>query len=219
MTSTDEKIAFDDVTPAVWTGFAMMCVGMFMAILDVQVVATSLPTIQQALNIEQDQMSWIQTAYLIAEIIAIPLTGFLMRTLTMRWLFTIAVLVFTLASIACAMLKDILDRPIKIRGGSGVRNITVLQAILEVTANKAVAGDARALGFVMQVVEKLELFKKFEPPKDHQRKDAELRQKLERLIELKAEERMQAELIRREQEQQDPDSEVNHTDCGVDKHS
>jgi hypothetical protein len=46
-----------------------------------------------------------------------------------------------------------------------------------------------------------------------------LRQKLERLIELKAEERMQAELIRREQEQQDPDSEVNHTDCGVDKHS
>src|SRR5262249_20658485 len=108
-TSTDEKIAFDDVTPAVWTGFAMMCVGMFMAILDVQVVATSLPTIQQALNIEQDQMSWIQTAYLIAEIIAIPLTGFLMRTLTMRGLFTIAVLAFTLASIACAMSESFLS--------------------------------------------------------------------------------------------------------------
>jgi hypothetical protein len=117
------------------------------------------------------------------------------------------------------MLKDILDRPIKIRGGSGVRNITVLQAILEVTANKAVAGDARALGFVMQVVEKLELFKKFEPPEDHKRRNAELRQKLERLIEQRAEERMQAELIRREQEQQDSDSEANHTDCGVDKHS
>jgi DHA2 family multidrug resistance protein len=81
----------------------MMCVGMFMAILDVQVVATSLPTIQQALNIPQDQMSWIQTAYLIAEIIAIPLTGFLTRTLTMRWLFVTAVSVFTLASIACAL--------------------------------------------------------------------------------------------------------------------
>ena len=53
-----------------------MCVGMFMAILDVQVVATSLPTIQHALHIAQDQMSWIQTAYLIAEIVAIPLTGF-----------------------------------------------------------------------------------------------------------------------------------------------
>ena len=90
------------VSISTWTGFAMMCVGMFMAILDVQVVATSLPAIQQALNIAQDQMSWIQTAYLIAEIIAIPLTGVLTRTLTMRWLFVSAVSVFTLASIACA---------------------------------------------------------------------------------------------------------------------
>ena len=88
---------------ATWIGFATMCIGMFMAILDVQVVATSLPTIQHALNIAQDQMSWVQTAYLIAEIVAIPLTGFLTRTLTMRWLFVVAVSTFTLASIACAM--------------------------------------------------------------------------------------------------------------------
>ena len=81
----------------------MMCIGMFMAILDVQVVATSLPTIQRALNIAQDQMSWVQTSYLIAEIIAIPLTGFLTRAFTMRWLFVIAVSAFTLASIACAL--------------------------------------------------------------------------------------------------------------------
>jgi MFS transporter, DHA2 family, multidrug resistance protein len=50
----------------------MMCVGMFMAIIDVQVVATLLPTIQSALDIPPDQMSWAQTAYLIAEVIAIP---------------------------------------------------------------------------------------------------------------------------------------------------
>jgi MFS transporter, DHA2 family, multidrug resistance protein len=102
MISATEEHASNAVTSTVWIGFAMMCIGMFMAILDVQVVATSLPTIQQALNIAQDQMSWIQTSYLIAEIIAIPLTGFLMRTLTMRWLFTSAIIVFTLASIACA---------------------------------------------------------------------------------------------------------------------
>jgi DHA2 family multidrug resistance protein len=95
-------LASKPVSISTWIGYAMMCVGMFMAILDVQVVATSLPTIQQALNIAQDQMSWIQTAYLIAEIIAIPLTGILTRTLTMRWLFVIAVSLFTMASIACA---------------------------------------------------------------------------------------------------------------------
>jgi DHA2 family multidrug resistance protein len=87
---------------ATWFGFVLMCLGMFMAILDIQVVATSLPTIQDALAISPDAMSWIQTAYLIAEIIAIPLTGWLTRVLTLRWLFVIAVFVFTLASIACA---------------------------------------------------------------------------------------------------------------------
>jgi MFS transporter, DHA2 family, multidrug resistance protein len=75
---------------------------MFMAILDVQVVATSLPSIQRALAISPDQTSWIQTAYLIAEVIAIPLTGFLMRVMTMRWLFVAALAMFTLASLGCA---------------------------------------------------------------------------------------------------------------------
>ena len=85
-----------------WIGFAAMCVGMFMAILDVQVVATSLPAIQGALGIPPDKMSWVQTAYLIAEVIAIPLTGFLTRLLSIRWLFVLALAVFTLASMGCA---------------------------------------------------------------------------------------------------------------------
>ncbi|WP_280824359.1 DHA2 family efflux MFS transporter permease subunit [Pseudaminobacter soli (ex Li et al. 2025)] len=85
-----------------WMGFGLMCLGMFMAILDIQVVATSLPAIQSALAIDPELMSWIQTSYLIAEIIAIPLTGWLMRTLSMRWLFTAAIALFTLASIGCA---------------------------------------------------------------------------------------------------------------------
>jgi DHA2 family multidrug resistance protein len=94
------------VGPATWFGFALMCLGMFMAILDIQVVATSLPTIQDALGISRDAMSWIQTAYLIAEIIAIPLTGWLTRVLTLRWLFVAAIALFTAASIGCALSGD-----------------------------------------------------------------------------------------------------------------
>jgi len=85
-----------------WFGFVLMCLGMFMAILDIQVVATSLPAIQNALAISPEAMSWIQTSYLIAEIIAIPLTGWLTRMLSMRWLFAAAIALFTLASIGCA---------------------------------------------------------------------------------------------------------------------
>src|SRR3978361_1248781 len=85
-----------------WIGFSAMCIGMFMAILDIQVVASSLTNIQTALNISPDRMSWIQTGYLIAEVIAIPLTGWLTRALSLRWLFVLAIFVFTLTSIGCA---------------------------------------------------------------------------------------------------------------------
>jgi DHA2 family multidrug resistance protein len=99
-----DKYEFEtmSITTITWISFAMMCVGMFMAILDVQVVTTSLPNIQSALGIKPEQMSWIQTAYLIAEVIAIPLTGFLIRLLSMRWLFISAIAIFTTASIGCA---------------------------------------------------------------------------------------------------------------------
>lgn len=91
---------------ASWAGFAAMCVGMFMAILDIQVVVTSLAVIEEALAIGADRMSWIQTAYLIAEIIAIPLTGLFIRGLGLKRSFVIAISVFTVASIACAFSFD-----------------------------------------------------------------------------------------------------------------
>ena len=55
-----------------WVGFSAMTLGMFMAVLDIQIVVTSLPEISEALSISPDRMSWVQTAYLIAEVIAIP---------------------------------------------------------------------------------------------------------------------------------------------------
>ncbi|MBL8894533.1 MAG: DHA2 family efflux MFS transporter permease subunit [Rhizobiales bacterium] len=91
---------------ATWAGFGALCLGMFMAILDVQVVVTSLSVIQVALDIGADRMSWVQTSYLIAEIIAIPLTALLTRVFSMRLLFAGATILFTVASIACAMSFD-----------------------------------------------------------------------------------------------------------------
>lgn len=92
----------DRVGIATWFGFAAMCLGLFMAILDMQIVATSLPAIQASLGLDPEQMSWIQTAYIIAEVVTIPVTGFLTRMLTMRGLFVIGVLAFTAASGGCA---------------------------------------------------------------------------------------------------------------------
>jgi MFS transporter, DHA2 family, multidrug resistance protein len=92
-----------------WLGYGALCVGMFMAILDIQVVVTSLAVIEDALKIGADRMSWVQTTYLIAEIISIPLTGLLIRIFTIRWLFAGAIFMFTLASIGCAFSYDFLS--------------------------------------------------------------------------------------------------------------
>jgi MFS transporter, DHA2 family, multidrug resistance protein len=96
------EVRTDAPALATWLAFLLMCLGMFMAILDIQVVATALPTIQSAFAISPEAMSWIQTAYLIAEVIAIPLTGLFARVLSLRWLFVTAVSLFTIASVGCA---------------------------------------------------------------------------------------------------------------------
>ncbi len=88
--------------PRLWIGFAAMAVGMFMAILDIQIVASSLPEIQAGLGIPLSWLSWVQTAYLMAEIVAIPLTGWLSRALSLRCAFVACVGGFTAASLLCA---------------------------------------------------------------------------------------------------------------------
>ena len=82
--------------------FLAMVFGMFMAILDIQIVSASLAEIQAGLGASADEISWVQTAYLIAEVIMIPLSGFLGRMLSTRVLFTVAAAGFTTASFLCA---------------------------------------------------------------------------------------------------------------------
>jgi DHA2 family multidrug resistance protein len=95
-------VSDETVPPAKWIGFLALCIGMFMAILDIQIVATALPDMQASLHISMDLLSWVQTAYLIAEVIAIPLTGWLASTMSTRWLFVAAISCFTIASAGCA---------------------------------------------------------------------------------------------------------------------
>ncbi|MGC9271692.1 DHA2 family efflux MFS transporter permease subunit [Acidiphilium sp.] len=83
--------------------FSVMCVGYFMALLDIQIVASSLASIGGGLSAGRDQISWVQTAYLIAEIIVVPLSGWLTRLCSTRWLFAGSALGFTVASLLCGM--------------------------------------------------------------------------------------------------------------------
>ncbi len=87
--------------------FLVMVFGMFMAILDIQIVSASLSEIQAGLSASSDEISWVQTSYLIAEVIMIPLSGFLARLVSTRVLFTISAAGFTAASALCATATNI----------------------------------------------------------------------------------------------------------------
>lgn len=87
--------------------FLIMVFGMFMSILDIQIVSASLSEIQAGLSASSSEISWVQTAYLIAEVIAIPLSGFMSRALGTRYLFAISAAGFTAASLMCGLTSSI----------------------------------------------------------------------------------------------------------------
>jgi DHA2 family multidrug resistance protein len=98
---------FPKVTPGLLIGFGCMALGNFMSILDIQIVASSLREIQAGVSASADELVWIQTSYLVAEIIAIPLSGFMGRAFSIRNLFSIAAIGFTLASLGCAVSSSL----------------------------------------------------------------------------------------------------------------
>src|SRR5262252_2880679 len=98
--------ASERIVPKRLFAFIIMVFGMFMSILDIQIVSASLSEIQASLSASQSEVSWVQTAYLIAEVIAIPLSGFLSRALGTRYLFAISAAGFTFASLLCGFASS-----------------------------------------------------------------------------------------------------------------
>jgi DHA2 family multidrug resistance protein len=92
---------------ATWVSFFSMAGGTFMAILDTQIVISSLAEIGASLGATLDEASWIQTSYIIAEVIMIPLAGWLSRSLSLRYLYALACASFTMASTCCALAWSI----------------------------------------------------------------------------------------------------------------
>ncbi len=97
----------EEVNSKTWIAFICMVCGMFMAVLDIQIVAASLKEIQAGLSATQDEINWIQSSYLIAEVIIIPLSGWLIRVFSTKIVFSVSCAVFTLTSLLCALSWDL----------------------------------------------------------------------------------------------------------------
>jgi len=101
-----------------WLAIAGGMVGCFMAILDIQITNSSLAPIEGGMGASVDEGSWISTAYLIAEIVVIPLTGWLSTVFGLKRYLAVNTALFVLFSIGCAQSTSMIDL-ILFRTGQG----------------------------------------------------------------------------------------------------
>ncbi|ACE90266.1 probable multidrug resistance efflux system protein [Rhizobium etli CIAT 652] len=100
-------------TPAVtsplriWSAVVGSTLGAFMAVLNIQIVNASLADIQGAIGAGTDDGGWISTSYLIAEIVFIPLSGWLARVFSLRNYLLANAILFLIFSVACAFAANL----------------------------------------------------------------------------------------------------------------
>lgn len=86
--------------------FGVMLAGL-MAFLDISIVNVGLTEIRASFGTPLDQIGWVSTSYMMANVVIIPLTGFLQRRFGFRRYFVGSILIFVVASILCAMAWDL----------------------------------------------------------------------------------------------------------------
>jgi MFS transporter, DHA2 family, multidrug resistance protein len=118
-----------------WIAVLAMVVGMFLAIMDVQIVTSSLTQIQGGLSASADEISWVQTAYLIADVVMIPLTGTLSRLLSTRVLFVCGAIGFVVTSLLCSSATT-LPQMIVYRAAQGFCGGSIYPIVMPVVYTK-----------------------------------------------------------------------------------
>ena len=108
----------EKLTARKWIAVLGCMLGAFMAVLDIQITNSSLRDIAGGISATPDEGSWISTAYLIGEIITIPLTAWLTRVFTLRWYLAVNVVLFLLFSALCGISTS-LGEMIVFRAGQG----------------------------------------------------------------------------------------------------
>lgn len=91
----------------VWLAIAAGTLGGFMALLDTSIVNASLPIIQGEIGATRGEATWVGTAYLMTEIIVLPLTAWIERMLGMRRFLLWSAILFTLFSVLCGSATNL----------------------------------------------------------------------------------------------------------------
>jgi DHA2 family multidrug resistance protein len=95
------------VTTREWIALFGAMLGAFMAVLDIQITNSSLNDIAGAIGSSIDEGSWISTAYLVAEIVAIGISGVMAATFSIRRYLLLSATGFLIFSLLCAFCGNL----------------------------------------------------------------------------------------------------------------
>lgn len=123
-----------------WLGLGGCMLGALMAVLNIQITNASLPQIEGGIGTGTDNGAWISTAYLIGEIIVIPLTDYLSRVFSFRRLLITNTALFLVFSVACAFAHD-LAQMIVLRGLQGFAGGVMIPMAFTYTLTKLPEGQ------------------------------------------------------------------------------
>ncbi|HVJ55897.1 MAG TPA: MDR family MFS transporter [Aliidongia sp.] len=101
------KPAADAVSFKTWLAVIGSALGAFLAVLNIQIVNASLADIQGAIGAGIDDGGWISTAYLVTEIIVIPLSGWLARVFSLRIYLLATTALFLAFTASCAFAQNL----------------------------------------------------------------------------------------------------------------
>lgn len=118
-----------------------------MALIDISIVNVALSDIRASFGTPIDQIGWVSTGYMMANIVVIPMTGWFQRRFGFRRYFSVSVLVFTGASALCGLAWNlpslVVFRILQGMGGGAI--IPTAQAILFQRYPREQHGTAAAL--------------------------------------------------------------------------
>jgi EmrB/QacA subfamily drug resistance transporter len=86
-----------------WRVAAVVALGLFMAILDNTIVSVTLPQMQKAFHTDFETITWVASAYFLAQAAVIPIVGYLSDRIGSKLVFLTALIVFTVGSVLCAL--------------------------------------------------------------------------------------------------------------------
>lgn len=118
-----------------WIAVAAGALGAMLATLDISIVNSALPTIQGEIGATGTEGTWIATAFLVAEIIVIPLSAWLERLFGLRTLLIVAVSSFTAFSVLCGVATDLTTMIIG-RVGQGFMGGALIPTAMTIVAKR-----------------------------------------------------------------------------------